>query len=175
MKRITLILLSFCIFSAAIAQLPTFPRSFQPKSAMDYSSTQGQAVQCMRWFLETPASVNPEYYQLVYSFIFKWVAGAPNLHLVLEPKITAPILDEKNERNNPDILMAYLAGMALYLLENPNETDQAAIQLEGVRAVLKVCENNPDFLSNSKAAREYRKIQESGNLDGWVKENLTSQ
>ena len=166
---------SIFLLMHAAAQAPSIPRPFNPKSEADYRKVQDQAVNGMIWFLQTPAAVDPEYYQLMYSFLFKWVAGNQDLKLVIEPKIAAPILDEKNEKNNPDILMAYLAGMALYKIQHPSDTDQAAIQLEGLRAVLKECENNPDFMGKSKAAIEYGRIRDEGNLDGWVKENLTVQ
>lgn len=128
---------------------------------------------CNRWFLIMPVKAIEDNQTGVHSFLFKCIAGAPGLNLTMDPKVAAPVIETKNEKNNGDILLAYLAGMTMYKLQHPDDNDQAAIQLEGIRAVLKICDTNPDYLGRSKAASRYRELENSGKLDNWVMENLS--
>jgi hypothetical protein len=176
MKKIlfsmTGLLLGLTLFAQ---QPPGFPLPFEPKSEVDYEKVQKQAVNCMHWFINTPINKYKETFGYMHSFLLVWTAGIKSIPLTLDANVSAPLLEEKNKPKTTYYIVAYLSGMLLYQLDHPTQNDPAALQLEGVRSVIKFYENNTDILESSKAVDKYRELNNSGKLDSWVSEHLTKE
>jgi hypothetical protein len=175
MKRISLSIIGLLLGLVLFAQIPKIPFPFEPKSETDYEKVQNQAVECMKWFINTPINKYKESFGYMHSFLLVWTAGIKSIPLSLDKGVSAPLLEEKNKPKTTYYIVAYLSGMLLYQLEHSTQSDPAALQLEGVRAVIKFYENNTDILESSKAINQYRELNNSGKLDSWVGENLTRE
>ena len=175
MKRIILSLIGLILGIGLYAQVPKFPYPFEPQSEADYEKVQKQAVECMKWFINTPINKYKSSFGYMHSFLLIWTAGIKTIPLSLDKEISGPLLEEKNKPKTTYYIIAYLSGMLLYQLEHPTQSDQAALQLEGVRAVIKFYENNSDVLESSKAVNKYMELNNSGKLDSWVGEHLTRE
>lgn len=175
MKRISLSLIGLFLGIVLFAQMPKIPFPFEPQSEVDYEKVQKQAVECMKWFINTPINKYKESFGYMHSFLLIWTAGIKSIPLSLDKGIAAPLLEEKNKPKTTYYIVAYLSGMLLYQLQHSTQSDQAALQMEGVRAVIKFYENNTDLLETSKAVNQYRELNNSGKLDSWVGEHLTHE
>jgi hypothetical protein len=175
MKRIKLLMIGLIWGLGIFAQVPKFPYPFEPKSEVDYEKVQKQAVECMKWFINTPINRYKGSFNHLCSFLQFWTAGIKSIPLSLDKGVSAPLLEEMNKPKTAYYIVAYLSGMLLYQLDHPTQIDTAALQLEGVRAVIKFYENNSDMLESSKAVDQYRDLNNSGKLDSWVGENLVHE
>jgi hypothetical protein len=175
MKRVSLSLIGLFLGILLFAQVPKIPFPFDPKSNADYEKVQPQAIDCMKWFINSPINKYKESFNYMYNFLFVWTAGIKSIPLSLDKGVVAPLLEEKNKPKTSYYMVAYLSGMLLYQLQHPTQSDQAALQLEGVRAVIKFYENNTDMLESSAAVNQYRELNNSGKLDSWVGEHLTRE
>jgi len=173
MKKLSLIIIGLFVGIMLRAQVPNFPYPFKPQTDADYENVQSQAVDCMKWFINTPISKYSDSFVSVYNFLLIWTAGVKTIPLTFDIGTAAPLLEEKNEQNGSYYITAYISGMVLYQIQHPTQNDPAALQLEGIRAVIKFYENNSDQLEPSKAINKYRELNNNGKLDSWVGENLT--
>lgn len=173
MKKLLLSMIGLFFGILLYAQVPKFPYPFEPKSESDYEKVQNQAVECMKWFINTPINKYSGSFNKLHNFLLIWTAGIKSIPLSLDKSIAAPLMEEKNKPKTPYYFLAYLSGMLLYQMQHPTQDDQAALQLEGVRSVIKFYENNADMLESSAAVNKYRELNNNGKLDSWVGENLT--
>ena len=156
-------------------QVPKFPYPYEPKTDADFEKVQNQAVNCMKWFINTPINNYKETFGYMHSFLLIWTAGIRTIPLSLDAKVAAPLLDEKSKPKTTYYMVAYLSGMILYQLDHSTQDDQIALQLEGVRAVIKFYQNNTDKLEVSQGVNKYIDLDRSGKLDKWVSENITKE
>lgn len=173
MEKLSLVIIGLLVGIMLRAQVPSFPYPFKPQTDADYENVQNQAVDCMKWYINTPINKYSDSFVPVYNFLLSWTAGVKTIPLRFDIGTAAPLLEEKNDPKSSYYITAYISGMVLYQLQHPTQNDQAALQLEGIRAVIKFYENNPDQLEPSKAVNKYRELNNSGKLDSWVGENLT--
>ena len=111
----------------------------------------------------------------MHSFLLIWTAGIRTIPLSLDARVAAPLLDEKSKPKTTYYMVAYLSGMILYQLDHSTQDDKIALQLEGVRAVIKFYQNNTDKLEVSQGVNKYIELDRSGKLDKWVSENITKE
>jgi hypothetical protein len=172
MKSLYLLVIVTLFSTFASAQTIPVPENYKYKDEADYEQYKTSAVECLHWFIDHKVTENPDQRRQVYTFLLKWCSGSPTVKITLNDRIAKPIFDDNNFIYNPDILMAYIGGMALYLIDLHGTRNEAEVQLEGLKTVLQLYENNQSELAGSKAIQEYVKINESGKLEGWVKSKL---
>jgi hypothetical protein len=160
----------FSMFTSA--QSIPVPENYKYKDAADYEQYKANVVECLHWFIDHKVSENPDQRRQVYTFLLKWCSGSPTVKIKLNDRVAKPIFDDNNFAYNPDILMAYIGGMALYLIDLDGTRNEADVQMEGLKTVLQLYENNLSELAGSKAIQEYVKLNESGKLENWVKSKL---
>ncbi len=176
MKKIALSVCGLILGIALFAQqAPKFPYPYEPKTDADYEKVQNQAVNCMKWFINTPINKYRETFGYMHNFLMIWTAGIRTIPLSLDAKVAGPLLEEKSKPKTTYYMVAYLSGMLLYQLDHRTQNDPVALQLEGVRAVIKFYQNNTDKLEVSNAVNKYIELENSGKLDSWVGENITKE
>ena len=176
MRKLSLIFSGlFLVLSLFGQKAPKFPFPFDPKKDADYEKVQPQAVNCMKWYLSTPINNYKETFGYMHTFLMVWTAGIKTIPLVMDPAITAPLLEQKAENKTQYYIVAYLCGEILYELDHRMDNDPVAKQLEGVRAVIKFHQMNKDVLKDSKPVEKYLELESTGKLDSWVGENMTKE
>ncbi len=148
-----------------MAQLSSCPHIFAPKTVNNHDA----GIPCIHRFLEAPVKAAEEYHAEVFDFLFKWIAEAPWLDHTIDSKVAVPVVRTRNEKK-----CQYLP--CLPRRNGPVQIalpGRSAIPLEEIRAVLKICQTNPEYLCSSKAATRYRELEHSKKIDSWVKKNLS--
>ncbi len=100
-----------------MAQLSSCPHIFAPNTVNNHDA----GIPCIHRFIEASVTAAEEYHAEVFDFLFKWIAEAPWLDHTIDSKVAVPVVRTRNEKNNANILLAYLAEMALYKLHYPDD------------------------------------------------------
>jgi hypothetical protein len=167
MKRILSFLVIASITLSVSSQTVSVPKNYILEKAEDYAPYQEKVLECMNWFINSNVDQNIELRKEVNTFILKWLIGSPALS-VMVTETSKPILDDKDFQYTNDLLMSYMYGMAIYQLNNPNETDLIYIQEMGVNGVLTLYENNKGLFDKSKALKKYLKLKKDNQLKDWL-------
>lgn len=158
MKNKLTLLFSVALFitiSVAKAQTPAPPPAdFQGGKDVDYSKYNDMVKQYITWYDKAPLDKDTALRRQVMGFLIIWIAGSPAVTVKLGEVVT-PILKDKKNIYAVDLLIAYMGGTALYQLNNPNDKDEANIELAGVEAVLELAKNNSGLLADSKAIKKF--------------------
>lgn len=102
---------------------------------------------------------------------FEWLTEVPDISVAI---CTGPIeaLFKDKAKNDPGLVLIHTFAMARFVMEHPEQkSDDAAIQLAGMEAILKAYENaqKRDAKFKMKSMESYVKMQAAGTLADSVK------
>ncbi len=155
------------------AQTPATPIDARTlKTDADFAKYEGKVKEYVSWYIKTAVDKDTTLHKQIAGFLVAWITGAPNVSVAIGG-VAMPIINEKNDKYNTDLLVAYMGGITVYELNNPKDKDETNIQIAGVQAVLELAKNNSTLLANSEAVKKYKGMDNAA-LTKWVKETLAS-
>ena len=166
MKKVILIFfcVTICCIQNIFAQDIVLPKLVL-KTADDYAKYEKDVINAARWLQDTPFNVKVLQRKQVSAFIVKWVGGSPTVLVEMYPVILD--FDQKNE----GMLVLFMAGCARYVLENNDTTDAKAKYMFAFRGLISMYKSG-NGISKDKKMEKLIKLDESGKLDEWLKENF---
>ena len=171
---ISLLAILFIAISFAKAQTPAAPPAdFKPDQSVDYSKYEGMVKQYAAWYEKSSLGKDTALRAKIAGFLMAWITGAPNVTVSIG-NVIEPILEEKNNIYTPDLLVAYMGGVTVYELNNPNDKNEANIEVAGLQAVLELAKNNTALLADSKAIKKFKGMSQD-QLQQYVSDCLKKQ
>lgn len=167
MKKIALLLITFVMAQTAMSQtlqfsLPIMPEKMWPS---DYAKYEGDVLNCCNWLL----SVNPEFNQPKHeecaSFLLRWLAGAPNVSVLVDTKLV--------DAKKPELLVAYLAAWTRQALSDKNGNALLYANVAETE-MLRYYTDYKDIIGKSKLTKKILKQQKKGNLAVYVSDVMKS-
>lgn len=178
MKNKLVLLLSLAMFLAlpivkAQTTPSTPPDGSDLKKDADYAKYEGKVKEYVTWYINGKVDKDTTLRLEVAGFLIKWVSGAPNVTVSIG-EVATNLLDQKKFDYNTDMLVAYMGGIAVYELNNPNDKDEANIEVAGLQAVLDMAKNNTAQFDKAKALKKIKGLDKAGLLK-YVKDCLEKQ
>jgi hypothetical protein len=151
------------VSGTALAQVPEMPAPSVLKTAGDYATYQNEAMEGFTYVLKA----NPQELKEsgILPFLITWISGSPDVSVAVNMEVIPGVMDESYMYSG-EMLCIYLAGMVLAKADG--ETDEAAVQLAGLQAVLKAYEK----VSGDQKVKEMEKLlklREKGKLADHVR------
>ena len=160
MKKLVLITSLVLTSVSAFAQAFELPHK-KLTTKDDYATYEQTVIESVNWLINTPAGQDPATRKSVNAFLIEWVSGSPTVTVEMNEKVVT-FLD------SPDYLVLFLGGWSRYVLETQDNTNKVKGNLAGVEAVLAYYQQNRNVLGKNKALEKYVKLQEKGELEGYI-------
>lgn len=148
------------------AQTLDLPKDITLKYTVDYATYEPYVAKCVNWIETTPLEQEKDKHSDACSFIVKWVNGAPNVHVLVEPAFLNP----KQKKNFP-LLAVYMGEWSLYELKNGDKSNPTQAALQAIRSVIKVYKKGTGF-AKDKNIEKLMALDEKGQLEKYVSANL---
>ena len=156
-NRLTLLIAMAVVLAAPLAkaQTPESPADYTLKKDADFAKHEKNVKEDVAWYIKSPIDKNEKLRNEIAAFLLAWVAGSPVVTENLG-KVENNLLPDSTYKYNAEVLVAYMGGMAVYELNNPNDKDEANIEVAGVNAVLELYKNNTSLLVDSKGIKKVK-------------------
>ncbi len=167
MKPVKLFLICFVLLNAGLVKSQTFevPKSYEFKSADDYTNYEEDVIAAANWLIATPLNEQPKKRKEVSAFIFQWVSGSPTVNVEINETIM------EFDKKNAGMLALYMACSAKYVLEHDYSKDMRAKHKAALREMIKVYKSGKG-IEKDKKMDKLVKSDESGKIDEWLEINL---
>lgn len=166
MKKLALVLVAFVMAQCAMAQqfsLPILPEKMWPS---EYANYEADVLNCCDYLLNTDPSFNAPKHEECTSFLLRWVAGSPNISIV----ITDDLIDVKKA----DLLIAYIAGWTRHAIKHPDDNGLLCANV-AVEDMLNYYFAHKDVIGKSKLTNKLLKRQEKGELATYITKVLVKE
>ena len=169
MKRnIPLLIIAFLATSSLIAQDFEVPKHYKLEKKEDYAPYEEDLLKSINFLLETPLDEKINTRNEANTFVLKWLMGSPYIHIEIHEKILNFM------ETSPDMLMIFMSGWAKFSIESKDYDNTLAGAKAGIEAVMDVYGKNRKMLKKDKNIEKYIKRKEKGELEAFLKENLSS-
>ncbi len=165
MKKLLCLLLFSVVFSNAFTQELNIPAIDDIKSEADYARYEKDVIACANWLENTPLNQDREKRTSANAFMVKWISGSPAVSIGIDEMVTK--LADKNEQ----LLVLFMSGWTRYALENNYSKDSQKGYFEGLKSVINVYKKGID-IKKDKDVEKLVELQEKGELETWVKDNV---
>ena len=171
MKKIFLLLLLSAALCANAQQGPNVPKDYSLKKAEDYKTYEQNVIDCIKWMRANHPDYKPDERKAAGAFVLQWTTGAPDVSLQLGSKYFTDISKDSKFLYSSDLAIMFMFGKTLYLIEHPDDKDEANAEYAGVKDMITlygvITKKNPDL--KSKVMERYIKLEGSGKLMDDVK------
>jgi hypothetical protein len=172
MKNLVLLITSCVIALAATAQNgPNIPKDYSLKKAEDYAPLKQNVIDCIKWMRGNHPDIQSSERKQAAAFVLQWVTGSPDVSVQLGTKFFTDVSGEKKNPYGADLAIMFMFGKTLYLIEHPDDKDEANAEYAGVKDMITLYEvilkRNAD--NKSKMMEKYVKLEKDGKLKDTVK------
>lgn len=148
------------------AQELDLPKNITLKYTIDYSTYESYVSKCVNWLESTPLDKDKDKHSDAYSFLVRWVNGAPNVHVVVD----GAFVNMKQKKNYP-LVAIYMGEWSLYELKNGDKSSPEKAALQAIRAIIKVYKKG-NGLVKDKNLEKLIALDEKGQLEDYVAQKL---
>ncbi len=159
MRKILTLVAFVALSGLAMAQqfsLPILPEKMWPS---DYAKYETDVLKCCNYILTADPSFNKPKHQECTSFLLRWLAGAPQVRVVVTPEIT-PIKQEQ-------LLVVYLAAWTRHALQY-KDAEPIVCANVAVGEMLSYYQSFGKTVGKSKLCDRLLKQQKDGSLPATV-------
>lgn len=168
-KLILLCLLAVIVSHSPCAQgilCPEIPAKYGWEKAEDYFHDREHVKMVLKWLCKTPYGENIQQRSVANAYVMEWLAGTPEITINVSTSVILGL------EENPDILFSLIHGMALHLMEHPNETDPVKLHTKGLETVAILC-NQSKELSGDSRIKPLLKAYRRGRIREYTAEKLS--
>jgi hypothetical protein len=160
MKATTFAVILTIITSVLFAQDFTVPANYKLDRAEDYGAYEQEIINCFNWLMKTPLNEQTVKRKEASEFLFKWLSGSPEVHVLLHPEIFTFI----ESPHSPDLLIIFLGGWANYSIQTRDLDNKVAGNLAGIESVIDFYSRNKSTIGKEKNVEKYIKMKKKGKL-----------
>lgn len=159
MRSVIAILLVFCLNNCFSQTLPADLESIRLEEKADYKAAEATATQTANYFLSVPYVKKEQNRVTAFRFLFKWMSGTPDYSFPIDKDVMDLI------KGNEEILPYYMACMAKYGTENPQQAkDGKVLKLNALKLLLAYCEDEKNNLKMTKQLKKLSEANKNGDL-----------
>lgn len=159
MKKTLVLIAALAMSTLAMAQqfsLPILPEKLWPS---DYAKYETDVLNCCNYILTTDPTFNQPKHQECTSFLMRWLAGAPQVKVVVTPEIV-PI-------KNQQLITIYLAAWTRHSLQYKDASPLVCANV-AVDDMLRYYQSYTKTVGKSKLCDRLLKQQKDGSLPSTV-------
>jgi carbohydrate-binding DOMON domain-containing protein len=119
-------------------------------------------LDCINWLTNNPLNQEIQKRQQANAFFLQWLTGTSNVSIEMNAEIT------NYTKQNPDLMMIYMAGWAKYALKNGYSKDKFQGNLAGYKSIIKYYKAG-NGVKKDKNTEKLVKIEAKGELEKWLK------
>lgn len=142
------------------------PQQIRLAKPEDYTQYKKNVLQCINWLMDTPYDPASEQQRAANAFLMQWVAGSPDVKVVLAPGVMNFL------EANPNLLTIFMGGWTRYALEQSQPEDKLNGNLKGVESVIRYYEKNREKLKQDKQVEAYAEMQQKKTLKSYIEAHL---
>lgn len=163
MRCILLIVLLSCVhgISAQPIVAPRIPESYHWETARDYKKDEDLIIRTLQWLCKTPINNDVESRSKATLFVMEWIAGSPRIKIEIDSH-KLPFYEAY-----PDLIFAYIQGIAIKKLGKPACTNELEAIVGGFNTVGYMIETDPT-LRKEKALRSILKAYKKNKMQSFV-------
>lgn len=135
----------------------------KPANQAEYDVMEPTILRCIDWLNDTPLSIDPSKHIEANAYFMLWLTGTSRVNVVIDGYVL------NCAEKNPEILMAFTMGWTKFALEK-GETDNYKLALAGMYNIVNRYKNNPNSFKKDKKLRKLVELNDTGQLDNWLKE-----
>ncbi|NUO02088.1 MAG: hypothetical protein HUU01_15900 [Saprospiraceae bacterium] len=139
-----------------------------PETKEQFIESEKKVIATINWLENTPLNQEEDKRKAQNLLLIAWITNSPTVTVELYSYV--PTLTEKN----PDLLVMFLGGWTKYALENNYSKDLSKCNIAGIKSTIKVYKNGINIKKN-KAMEKIIKLDEKGELEKWVTEQLAKK
>lgn len=140
-------------------------KDFSLDTEADYLRYEDDVVNGFIYLVESPVDEKPEQRKALSKFLVEWVLGSPTVSIEISEKV-APYLEK-----NPEYLIHFLGGTAVYQIKTRDLTDRYKSYVAGTEFVIFFYNKNKKTLGKNKEIEKLIKLQKKDKLTAFIKEN----
>ena len=165
MKKWMLICIScLCWVSRVFAQDFASIREYSFGAKEDYKKAEEKVLECSHYLTTTPLKKPDPNRLCAVQFLLRWMEGTPDYNFMLDEMAI------KLSKTNNDLLGVYVAGMANYAIQHPNEArDTRVLQFQAIDALLDYCKKSDNNAKPDKELRQMMAAKNKGKLKEYLK------
>lgn len=136
-----------------------------PTTKEEFVQSEPAVIATINWLEQTPLDQEADQRKLQNALLIGWITNSPTVSLTLDQKLTPFI--KKNEQ----LLILFIGGYTRYCLQNNYSKDEVQCNLAGIRSAMAVYKKGV-AVKKDKEMEKLIALEEKGELEGWVKENV---
>ncbi len=158
----------FLIFNSAMAQEFEVPIVVSYNNADEYVQYEKHILKCIDWLEHTPVTTNPQKRAEASAFLLRWIEGSPYVFIELRDYLV------DCTKNNPDLLVIFMAGWTKFTIENKDEMrNMLKGNMAGLSSLIKLYQaNKGNGLKKDKHVEKIIAMDEKGELEKWIEEQI---
>lgn len=139
-----------------------------PKTKEEFVQSEKKVLGTITWLENTPLDQDAKKHQQQYAYLTAWITNSPTVTITLNANVVT------FTKKNSELLMFFMAGWTKYVLENNYSKDETKGNVEGVRCAIRIYKKGAG-LKKDKAMEKIVELEDKGELEKWVAEQLTKK
>jgi hypothetical protein len=149
----------------ASAQVFVPPTKYKLESQEDYTKLEPDILKCIDYLEAAPFNDDLDKQKEANAFFVKWLTGSAHVSVDILPYVM------ELTKENKQFLVTFMGGWTKYALQNPDSIDKATCHLAGVRAIIRVYQQNKT-VEEDDAVAELVTLDNDGKLNEWLQPQL---
>jgi tetratricopeptide (TPR) repeat protein len=140
-------------------------KDFSLETEADFLRYEEDVINGFLYLAKSPVTEKPKERKALSKFLIEWVLGSPTVSIEISETV-APYLEK-----NPEYLIHFLGGTAIYQIKTRDLTDRYKSYVAGTEFVIYFYNNNKKTLGKNKEIEKLIKLQKKEKLTDFIKDN----
>jgi hypothetical protein len=151
--------------SNLFAQKAELLESLPGDTKEEFIKSEPKVLATINWLENTPLNQEEAKRKEQYALLTAWLVNSPTVTIEVNSKVLT------FTKKNSELLIIFMGGWTKYVLENPYSKNNFQGNLAGVRSAIKVYKMG-NGLKKDKAMEKIIAMEENGELEKWIKEQM---
>ena len=140
----------------------------------DFRAVEDKIVENIIWLEENPFATDANDTKAISQYVLDWLTETPYLSVTLDQVFTERIDTNKKYKYEDKLLISYLFGKSVYVIQNPEDNSEINASTRGIVGMVKVYNEllKADLKAYNRTMEFYRDLYEQGILEDHVREKL---
>jgi len=166
-KTTLLFFFSIALYSASFAQSGGLLDNL-PVTREEFIASEKKLIATINWLEDTPMDQETDKRKAQYALFVAWVTNSPTVTIEVNSRILT------FTKKNSDLLIIFMGGWTKYCLQNNYSQDLTKGNMAGLKSAIKVYKKAVG-LKKDKAMEKIIELDEKGELEKWVTEELAKK
>ncbi|NNF23124.1 MAG: hypothetical protein HKN67_14385 [Saprospiraceae bacterium] len=143
-------------------------------SEEEFRSVEDKIIENIIWLEENPFATESNDTKAITQYVLDWLTETPYVSVTLDEVFTDGVTNNKKYKYADKLVITYLFGKSVYVIQNPEDNSQVNASTRGVIGMVKVYEEliKSDLKAYSRTMETYQNLYQNGNLEEYVRIKL---